>query len=81
MQKYMQLLRDLWNYIDPLSSMADNKVSRSESQAYRNCEDKRIAEAVYAAKQKVKRLRRIGRLDKLTGGFKTFCRKHHVTFV
>lgn len=60
MQKDMQLLRDLWNYIDPLSSMGDNKVSRSESQAYRNREDKRIAKAVYAAKQKVKRLRKIG---------------------
>lgn len=78
MQKDMQLLRDLWNYIDPLSSMADDRVSRGVSQAYRNREAKRIAEAVHSAKEKVKAFRRTGRLDKLTGGFKSFCRKHDI---
>ena len=81
MQKDMQLLRDLWNYIDPASSMADNKVSKEEARNYRRREDKRIMDAIDAAKQKVKELRRIGGLDQIKGGFKSFCRKHGVLIV
>jgi hypothetical protein len=74
----MQLLRDLWRYIDPTCAIADDRVSKKESEGYIKKEARRLASAVGIAKNKVERLRQTGRLHQVKGGFRSFCERHNI---
>ena len=79
MPRDMQLLRDLWRYIDPTCAMADDSVSKRESQGYIKKESRRLVGAVGIAKNKVEQLRQTGRLHQVKGGFKSFCERHGIS--
>jgi hypothetical protein len=73
MPRDIELLRDLWTYIDPHCGIASDKVAKAESERWRAKESVRIRSAIIIAGRKVDRLRAIVRLDKIKGGFRGFC--------
>jgi len=77
----IELLRDLWKYIDPHSSMVSHTVSKMKAENWRAKEHVCIHNSIMIAKQKVAHLHTIGRLDKVKGGFRSFCLKHDVSIV
>lgn len=77
MDKDMQLLRDLWKRIDPISTIgADNAGTADIKRRNDEVEKARIQAAVMVAREQVARARENQSLHKLPRGLKLFSRYH-----
>ena len=76
----MRLLRQLWKLIDPSSAIGnDTPENTRQKELEARLERRKLEHKVARMQRKVDRLKAVHRdTDRLMGGEKAFCNKHHI---